>query len=200
MPMVFEPFACRAIVGVYGLHFLPECGGVVHISQVAQFMDDHIIRNCRGRQHKPPIERECSFGAAASPAGFLIPDGDAIVGAAGELDKVGDSFGKVFFCRSDVPLFQCDALCVGQVRDRTALLLMHRFQIFGDDPNALVDEKMCDFFLAGAHGNTHCNMAVGINADGIASAAAPDKRVGQLVEFALILDAYGVFHGFESLI
>ena len=43
-------------------------------------------------------------------------------------------------------------------------------------------------------------MAVGINADGTASAAASDERVGQLVEFALVLDAYGVFHGFDSLI
>lgn len=43
-------------------------------------------------------------------------------------------------------------------------------------------------------------MAVGINTDGTASAAASDERVGQLVELALILDAYGVFHEFESLI
>ena len=142
MPMVFEPFACRAIVRVYGLYFLPECGGVVHISQVTQFVDNHIIRNCRRCQHKPPIEGECALGAAASPAGFLIPDGDAVVGAAGELVKVGDSFGEIFFRRSDVPLFQCGALCVGQVGDRTTLLLLQYFQIFCYDPNALVDEKM----------------------------------------------------------
>lgn len=140
--MVFEPFASRAIVGVYGLHFLPECGGMVHISQMAQLMDDHIIRNRRRCQHKPPIERECALSTAASPAGFLISDGDAVVGAAGEPVKVGDSFRKIFFRRSDIPLFQCGALCVGQVRDRTVLFPLQHLQIFGDDPNALVNEEM----------------------------------------------------------
>lgn len=105
-------------------------------------MDNHVIRNCRRRQHKPPIERERAFGTAASPAGFLIPDGDAIVGAAGESVKVGDSLRKIVFRRSDVPLFQCGTLRVCQIGDGTALLFLQNFQVFGYNPDAFVNEKM----------------------------------------------------------
>ena len=160
------------------------------MGQMAQLMDDHIIQDGGRRQHKPPVKGERASGAAASPAGLLIPDGDAVIVAAGELVKIGDSFRKIFFRRGDIALFQGEPLGVGQLGNGTVTLFFLNFQILGDDPDTLLDEQMGDFLLCGAHGNAHRDLPVGRNTDGEASAVAANECVRQLVKLTLILDAY----------
>ena len=87
------------------------------MGQMAQLMDDHIIQNGGRRQHEPPVKGERASGAAASPAGLLIPDGDAVIGATSELVEIGDSFREIFFRRGDIALFQGEPLGVGQLGD-----------------------------------------------------------------------------------
>ena len=160
------------------------------MGQMAQLMDDHIIQDGGRRQHEPPVEGECASCTAASPAGLLIPDGDAVVGAAGKLLKMGNSFRKIFFRRGDIALFQGDPLGVGQLGNGTVTLFFLNFQILSDDPDTLLDEQMGDFLLRGAHGNAHRDLSVGGNTDGEASAVTADECVRQLVKLTLILDAY----------
>ncbi len=163
------------------------------MGQMAQLMDDHIIQDGGRCQHEPPVKRECASGAAASPASLLIPDGDAVVGATGELVEMSHSFRKIFFCRGNIALFQGEPLGIGQLGDGTVTLFFLNFQIFGDDPDTLLDEQMGYFFLGGAHGNAHRDLPVGGNTDGEASAVAADEYVRQLVKLTLILDAYCAF-------
>ena len=160
------------------------------MGQMAQLMDDHIIQNGGRRQHEPPVKGERASGAAASPAGLLIPDGDAVIGATSELVEIGDSFREIFFRRGDIALFQGEPLGVGQLGDGAVTLLFLNLQILGDDPDALLDEQMGYFLLCGAHGNAHRDLSVGGNTDGEASAVAADECVRQLVKLTLILDAY----------
>lgn len=160
---------------------------------MAQLVDDDIVRDCRRCKHEPPVERERAFCTAASPAGLLISDGNAVVSTAGELPEIGDALREILFCRSDVTLLKGGALDVGQIGDGTVLLLLQYFQIFGDDPDSLLDEKVPDIFIGCVHRDTHRNLSIGINADGTALAVAADERVGQLIELTLILNAYDAF-------
>lgn len=148
------------------------------MGQMAQLVDDHIVRDCGRCQHEPPIKRESTACAAASPAGFLVPDGDAIVGAAGKLYEVGGTFGDILFCGGDIPLFQSDSLDIGQVGDGAVLTLFFCLQIFGDDPDTLLDEKMINLLLGDDGRDADCNLPFRINADGTAFTAAANERVG----------------------
>ena len=172
---------------------MPKISGVVHIGQMAQLVDNHIIRDCGRCQHESPVKREGASCTAASPAGLLIPDGDAVVGAAGKLHKVSGTFGKILFCSGDIPLFQSDPLDIGQVGDRAVLALFFCLQIFGDDPDTLLHEKTINLFLGDVKRDADCNLSFRIDADCTAFAAAADKCVGQFIEFALILNSDGIF-------
>lgn len=77
---------------------------MIHVGQVAQFMDDNIVQNGRRRQHEPPVKGKRASGTAASPAGLLVSDGDPVVGAAGKLLEIGGSPRKIFFRRGDIAL------------------------------------------------------------------------------------------------
>ena len=176
---------------------------MIHVRQMAQFMDHHIIEDRRRRQHEPPVEGERSFGAAASPPGLLAADGNAAVCAAGELLEVGGSFGKVFFRRGDITFLQCGALRIRQIGRGNVLPPFHHFEISGDDPYPLVNEKVVDLFLGDALRNADGDLPVGIDADRQTFPAAADKGIGKFIEPALILDPYcpaaAVIHSFLPL-
>ena len=155
-------------------------------------MDDHIVQNPGRCQHKPPVKRESAPRAAASPAGFLIPDSDTIVGTAGELMEVCHTFGKIIFCSDNISLFQSSPLRIGQIGDGAVSDLFLYFQIFCNDPDALLDEKMMYSLFGSVHWDTDCYFAIGVNTDGAAFAAAADKRVRKLIDFTLILNTYCV--------
>ena len=155
-------------------------------------MHHHIIQDGRRSQHETPVKREGASGTAASPSGLLVAYGNTVVGTTGELLEVGGSFWKILLCGSDIALFQCGALGVGQIGDGAVLLLFLYFQIFRDDPDAFINEQVRDFFLRGAQGDANGNLPIGRDADRAAFAVAVDEGVGQFVELALVLYAYGV--------
>ncbi len=68
-------------------------------------MDHYIVQDGGRRKHKAPVKRESAFGAAASPTGLLVPDGDAVIGTSGELAVVGGSFGEIVFGCGDIAFF-----------------------------------------------------------------------------------------------
>lgn len=191
--MVFKPFAGSTVVRIYRFYLLPKIFRVVHISQMAQLMDDHIVRDCGRRQHEPPVKRESAARAAASPAGFLVPDADAVIGTSGKLMEVSDAFWKILFCSSNVSFFQSGSLDIGQVGDRAVIALFFRFQIFGDNPDALLDEEVFNFFFCDIKRDADCNLSFRVNTDGAAFTAAADKCVGQFIELTLILNSDSVF-------
>lgn len=174
--------------------------------QMAQLVHHYIVQDSGRRQHEPPVEGESSFGAAASPTGFLISDGDAVEGAAGKLEKVLHTLGEIFFCSINITAFQGGTLGVSQIRDGAVLLFFLHFQISGDNPDPFFDEQMADFFVCGAQGNPQRDLAIGRDADGTGFTVASDDSIGQLIEPALIFDSKYVvwiilslvFHGNSS--
>lgn len=161
---------------------------MIHVCQMAQLVDDYIVENGRGSQHEPPVEGESSLCAAASPAGLLVADSNAVVGTAGKLAEVCGSFRKIFFGGSDVSLSQRGTLRICKVGYRPVSLPFEGLQIFGDDPVLLFNEKAVKFPLGGALRDTYCDPALGRNADGTAFAVAADECVGKFIQFALIFD------------
>ncbi len=43
--MLLKPSACVAVVGIHSFYRIPEGGGVIHVCQMAQLMDDDVIQN-----------------------------------------------------------------------------------------------------------------------------------------------------------
>lgn len=144
-------------------------------------MNYHIVQNGRRRQHKPPVEGESSLGAAAPPAGLLIPDGDAVVSAVGELPEISRPFREVFFGGGDIPLGQGGTLGVRQIRDGPGCLLLLHFKIFRDDPVLSVREDMPDLFIAGPQGNAYRDLSFRRDADRVALPVTADEGVGKFI-------------------
>ena len=78
-------------------------------------MDYYVVQNGGRRKHKPPVEGESSSGAAASPAGLLIPDSDAAVGSAGKRLEICHPLREVFFGGGDISLGQGSTLGFSQI-------------------------------------------------------------------------------------
>lgn len=190
--MVFEPFAGSAVIRVYGFYFLPKSCRVVHMGQMAKLMYHYVVQNGRWRQHESPVERERSSGTAASPSCLLITDGNAVVFSAGKLLEISSSFGKIFFGGCDISLFQGGPLYIGQIGDRPVLLLLLQFQVFGDDPDPLFEQKTGGLMVADTAGSSDCDLSIRGYTDGAAFAVAANQRVGQFIELALVLDPYSV--------
>ena len=87
----FQPLDFCFVVRDDSGYFCPEAGRVVHLLSVAQFVDDDVVEDLWRRQEKKAVEIEVSFGAAASPAGFLAADRDAAVVDAHERGKMRDA-------------------------------------------------------------------------------------------------------------
>ena len=187
--MLFQPSAGAAVIRIHGFYSLPEGGGVIHMRQMTEFMNDDIIQNSRGCKHKTPVEGESALGAAASPAGLLVPYGDAIVSAAGELAEIGCSLREVFLGGDNISLCQGIALCICQTRDWLVYLFLLLFQIFCDDPVLLLTKDLADFPVTGHKRDAYGDLSVGGDADGIALALAADQCVRKFIGLALVFDA-----------
>lgn len=148
------------VIGADALHERPECLRVVHMGQMAEFVDDHIVQDGRRRQHEPPVKRQGALGAAASPAGLLVADGDTRIGSACEGSKAGNPFREVFLCRGDVTFFEGCPLGVRQVRYRAVLGTLDSFQIVGDDPVLLIQQKVADLCLGSAKRQPQSNLSL----------------------------------------
>ena len=89
LPVFTEPFSAFFVFRHHGGNHVPEIFGMVHVGQVAELMDYHIIKDHRRREDQAVIKRQCSPGGAASPAGLLVPDGDGGVISARYPVKIG---------------------------------------------------------------------------------------------------------------
>ncbi len=86
---------------------------MIHVGEVAQFVDNHIVQHMGRSHHQPPVEGESAVGGTAPPAGLLLPDGDGMVGASGKLLKICHSLWKITFRYLPVFFLQKGFLGVG---------------------------------------------------------------------------------------
>ena len=179
--MLFQPFSVGAVVGADALHKRPERFRVIHVSQMAKLMHDHVVKNRRRRQHKPPVEGEGASRAAASPAGLLIADGDAFETPSCERKEIGGAFRKIFPGGVDITLFEGRALLVRQVGRGTVFAAAYGFQIMRDDPVLLVRQEALYLRFGGAKGQPQDDFSLSQNADCACPAAAVDDLVGQFI-------------------
>ena len=70
--MLFQPSFILSVSRADAFHQIPKIGGMVHMHQMAELMDNHVITD-RFRGHQdPPVKIHISVAAAAPPAAFLI--------------------------------------------------------------------------------------------------------------------------------
>ena len=65
-------------------HHVPEIFGMVHVGQVAELMDHHVIQYHGRGEYEPVVEGQGAPGGTAPPAGLLVPHRDGGVMASGE--------------------------------------------------------------------------------------------------------------------
>lgn len=61
---------------------------MVHLLSVTQLVDYHVVYDFGSGVHQCTVEIQVTGGAAASPAGLLMSDGDSSVGHAYYLSKM----------------------------------------------------------------------------------------------------------------
>lgn len=144
-------------------------------------MYHHIVQNGGRRQHEPPVEGERAFGAAASPAGFLVADGDAAETSARKRQKIGGPLWEIFLCGVDIALFQSCALCFRQIGDGAVFPLPDSLQIMGDDPVLFVQQKTADLRFGSANGQPEGDCSLRGDADSAGFTAAVNYLVGEFV-------------------
>ena len=66
--MCAEPGDLLGMSGQYLVHFVPESGSVVGVTQVNEFVDDEVVQGGDGSHGAFPVEIEVAPGGAGSPA------------------------------------------------------------------------------------------------------------------------------------
>lgn len=87
-PVIFEGGTELLVFWEYFFYLGPEKCGVVHLLSVTQLVDYHVVYDFGSGVHQCTVEIQVTGGAAASPAGLLMPDGDLSVGHAYYLSKM----------------------------------------------------------------------------------------------------------------
>ena len=77
---------------------------------VAEFVYHDIIEDSWGSQHQTPVEIQIAAAAAASPACFLITDGDVAICDMQYVSIALYPFGEIGACGFTISLFQGIAL------------------------------------------------------------------------------------------
>lgn len=110
----FQPVLAFLIVRQDGGYHIPEFFGMVHMGDVAEFVDDDIIQDLKRGVHKSVIKGQGAGGRTAAPACFLVTDGDTGITAAGNGDIIIYPLGKIILCSFAV----------------TVIHYLHSFQFF----------------------------------------------------------------------
>ena len=92
-------------MGVVEGDFCPEGGGVIHVVDVGEFVEDDVVAEGFGEVHDTDVERDGAGAGAAAPAGVGVGEAQAGVGVAvflgPEVEAVGEVgfgfFGEEFF-------------------------------------------------------------------------------------------------------
>lgn len=97
MAVLAKPAPVDSVVGHNVRYLLPEGIRVVHVRQVAELVDNDIVRDLGRRHHKAVVKRQSTRLGAASPTGFLISDGNFVINAAGQFLQLGTAPWKIGF-------------------------------------------------------------------------------------------------------
>ena len=105
-PVFFQPCSAGLVLRHHRGHHGPELLGMIHVSQMAELMDHHIVQHNGGCEDQSIVKRETAAGRTATPAGLLVPDGDGAVMSAGDLVVVSHTVLKLCPCLGSVALSQ----------------------------------------------------------------------------------------------
>ena len=75
MAVIPQPGSADLIVRQDACYHIPEIFGMIHISQMAELVNNNIVQYSGGSENKPIVKGQSSTGGAASPAAFLISYG-----------------------------------------------------------------------------------------------------------------------------
>lgn len=121
-----QPVFTEFVIRHDGGHHVPEIFGMVHVGQVAEFMDYHIVQYPRGSKDQAVIEGQRPPGGTAAPAGLLVTDRDGGIMASGdgmEISRPGFQFGPGGIL---IPFFQyLQAFCLRLCESNNVLLCWH---------------------------------------------------------------------------
>ena len=93
----FEAFAMAFVVGVVGGDFGPEGGGMVHVIDVGEFVEDDVVAEGWGEFHEADVEGDGTGAAAAAPAGVGVGEAETGVFVAVFLGEEVEAVGEVGF-------------------------------------------------------------------------------------------------------
>ena len=79
---------------------------MIHVSQMAELVDDYVIQDLDVGKNQTIIKRQCSTRGTTAPAAFLVADRNGSVVAAGEFMIVGYTLGTHISGSLTVALFQ----------------------------------------------------------------------------------------------
>lgn len=98
LTIIMEPFLAPFIIRQNRCHDMIEGFGMIHLYPVGEFVNDNIIYDLLGGKDEPPVEVQVAKAAAASPAGLLFADRDAVVGDVHYGCVVGSFLGEHCTC------------------------------------------------------------------------------------------------------
>lgn len=114
MPVFFQPFPVYLVIGKDRFHTRPKIFGMVHMFQMAQFMNDYVVQHVWWSQHEPPVEGEGTAAAATPPAGLLVTDGNGGINMPDQMTVVfgiiSSPLRNIGFGSGPVSLFQSKTL------------------------------------------------------------------------------------------
>lgn len=125
MPMFSEPCLLNLIVRHDRSHHVPEIPGMIHLSEMTQFMHHHIIQNHRRGENETIVEGQCAPGGTAAPTTFLISYGNGSIVSAGDRMIMCDAALNLYSGGISIPFFQCRQPSAFGVSQRCQFLLCH---------------------------------------------------------------------------
>lgn len=156
-------------------------------------MNNNVIQNIRRRQHEPPVKGKRSPAAAASPAGFLVPDGNTRIAAPDDVRKssgiVSCPFRNRIRSSGAAAFFYSGAFCFrisGDRQVRPGFLSLLLLGQLGSNPKLFFCQQTDNL----------CIMDKKRDADGQESVLIKGKRTGfpaAAYDFIIHGKGYGIF-------
>ena len=99
--MLANPPAPLLVIGNRLSHQRPESGGMVHLFQVAQFVDDDVIDRLNRGKDEAPVEVQVALKRTTPPPAFLVAHRHAPIDKTVEriemIEPVADHFFRFLF-------------------------------------------------------------------------------------------------------
>lgn len=130
---------------------MPEVLGMIHVGEMTEFVNDHVIQYLLWCEYQPVIKGKCATGGTASPAAFLVAYRDGGVIASGKLMIVSDPLGKGVPCCIAIAFFKSlEALVFCRSEVNVCNVFLHsmptfRFRI-GQRSYCIITESIISYF------------------------------------------------------